>query len=231
MMNSVGNADHTTGLTPPPLLHDHAPDFVTRTTMGERQLSSYRGRWLVFFSHPADFTPVCTSEFIAFAKAYPQFQAAGCDLLALSVDSLFSHLAWARNIQQQFGIEIPFPIAEDAGLQIARAYGMVHPAANSSATVRATFVIDPLGVIRAITWYPMTTGRSIDELLRLVLALQASDEHDALTPENWHPGEPMLETVAATYAGANAMANQEGAADWYYHAKVYKANTPKVIKK
>jgi len=110
MMNSVGNADHTTGLTPPPLLHDHAPDFVTRTTMGERQLSSYRGRWLVFFSIPPISRPF-VQRIHCFAKAYPQFQAAGCDLLALSVDSLFSHLAWARNIQQQFGIEIPFPIA------------------------------------------------------------------------------------------------------------------------
>lgn len=216
---------------PPPLLHDHAPDFVTRTTSGELRLSSFRGRWLLFFSHPADFTPVCTSEFIAFASAYPEFQAAGCDLLALSVDSLFSHLAWTRNIQQQFGIEIPFPIAEDVGLQIARAYGMVHPSANSSATVRAAFVIDPLGVIRAITWYPMTTGRSVSELLRLVRALQATDEHDALTPENWNTGEPMLEAVVGTQAAAQNTAKQDGAADWYYRAKVYKTNAPKVVGK
>lgn len=223
--------DRPQNSAPPPLLHDHAPDFVTRTTMGERRLSSYRGRWLLFFSHPADFTPVCTSEFIAFAKAYPKFQAAGCDLLALSVDSLFSHLAWARNIQQQFGVEIPFPIAEDSGLHIARAYGMVHPAATSTATVRAAFVIDPAGVIRAITWYPMTSGRNVGELLRLVRALQAADEHGALTPENWQPGEPMLEPVAGTYAEAAVMAHQDGAADWYYRAKVYKANAPKGAKK
>lgn len=229
MLNDMDRAQDQTSMVPPPLLNDHAPDFVTRTTMGERRLSSYRGHWLVFFSHPADFTPVCTSEFIAFAKAYPAFQAAGCDLLALSVDSLFSHLAWARNIRKQFGVEIPFPIAEDAGLQIARAYGMVHAAASSSATVRATFVIDPEGVIRAITWYPMTTGRNVSELMRLVLALQACDEHNALTPENWHPADPMLAAVEGTYAGAAATADQEGAADWYYHAKVYKskAKAPK----
>ncbi len=230
-MNNVEIAGHSALPAPPPLLHDHAPDFAARTTMGERQLSSYRGRWLVFFSHPADFTPVCTSEFIAFAMAYPQFQAAGCDLLALSVDSLFSHLAWARSIQQKFGVEIPFPIAEDAGLQIARAYGMVHPLANSSATVRATFVIDPLGVIRAINWYPMTTGRSVNELLRLVYALQATDEHDALTPENWHPGDPMLEAVAGTYDAAATMANQDGATDWYYYARVHKKNAARGAKK
>ena len=231
MMHDDDRAAQAIPSMAPPLLSDHAPDFVTRTTMGERRLSSYRGRWLVFFSHPADFTPVCTSEFIAFAKAYPAFQAAGCDLLALSVDSLFSHLAWARNIQRQFGVEIPFPIAEDSGLHIARAYGMVHPAAASSATVRATFVIDPAGVIRAITWYPMTAGRSISELLRLVLALQAGDEHGALTPENWQPGEPMLEAVAGTYAEAEAMASQAGAAEWYYHSKVYTTNAVKAVKK
>jgi peroxiredoxin (alkyl hydroperoxide reductase subunit C) len=199
-----------------PLLNDHAPDFVTRTTFGERRLSGYLGRWLLFFSHPADFTPVCTSEFVAFAKAFPKFQAAGCDLLALSVDSLFSHLAWARGIQQKFGIEIPFPIAEDAGMQVARAYGMVHAAATSTATVRATYVIDPLGVIRAITWYPMSSGRSVSELLRLVLALQASDAQDALTPENWQPGDQMLAAVASTYAEASLAASQKGSTDWYY---------------
>ncbi len=232
MRNDIDRiAQPTPPMALPPLLNDRAPDFLTRTTMGERRLSSYRGRWLVFFSHPADFTPVCTSEFIAFAKAYPKFQAARCDLLALSVDSLFSHLAWARNIQRQFGVEIPFPIAEDSGLHIASAYGMVHPAATSSATVRATFVIDPVSVIRAITWYPMSSGRNISELLRLVLALQASDEHGALTPENWQPGEPLLEAVAGTYAEAEAMANQDGAADWYYHAKIYKTKAPKAAKK
>src|SRR5271154_1989778 len=127
----------------PLLIGSPAPRFITRTTMGERSIDGYRGRWLVLFSHPADFTPVCTSEFISFSKAYPKFKAAGCELLALSVDSLFSHLAWARNIQQHFGVEVPFPIVEDCGLYIAHAYGMVHPAATTSATVRATFIIDP----------------------------------------------------------------------------------------
>ncbi len=222
-MNDIDRFQEPRLPTSPPLLHDHAPDFVARTTMGERRLSSYRGRWLVFFSHPADFTPVCTSEFIAFAKAHLAFQTAGCDLLAVSVDSLFSHLAWARNIQEHFGVEIPFPIAEDPGLQIARAYGMLHPEANSSATVRATFILDPEGIVRAITWYPMTTGRNVGELLRLVLALQASDEHHALTPESWQPSDPMLEPVAGTYADAAATADRDGAADWYYRAKVYKS--------
>jgi peroxiredoxin 2/4 len=224
MTNGMANTvEQATAPVSVPLLYDHAPDFVTRTTLGERRLSSYRGRWLVFFSHPADFTPVCTSEFVAFAKAYPKFQAAGCDLLALSVDSLFAHLAWARNIHQQFGVEIPFPIAEDSGMYIARAYGMVHPSAASSATVRATYVIDPLGVIRAITWYPMTSGRNVGELLRLVLALQAGDAHEALTPENWQPGDPLLASLSSTYAEAANTAAAEGAIDWYYRAKTVKA--------
>ena len=231
MMNetTAENSDRT--LLAPPLLNDLAPDFVARTTMGERRLSDYRGQWLVFFSHPADFTPVCTSEFIAFAKAYPQFKAAGCELLALSVDSLFSHLAWARNIQQHFGVEVPFPIVEDCGLYIAHAYGMVHPAATTSATVRATFIIDPVGIIRAITWYPMSSGRNIGELLRLLIALQASDQHKALTPENWQPGDPMLEAVAVTYAEASAAAGQEGAADWYYRTRARKAGKDGSTKK
>jgi peroxiredoxin (alkyl hydroperoxide reductase subunit C) len=229
-MNDDTGSAAARSAAPPPLLHDQAPDFVTRTTMGERRLSGYRGRWLLFFSHPADFTPVCTSEFIAFARACPKFKAAGCELLALSVDSLFSHLAWARSIHQQFGVEIPFPIAEDPGLHIAHAYGMVHPSATSSATVRAVFVIDPLGVIRAITWYPMTSGRNVGELLRLVLALQASDEHAALTPENWQPGDPMLDAVARTYAEATSAAGREGAADWYYHVQARPAAKPSLVK-
>ena len=220
-MNSVvvPEGQEPTVVLGPPVLHDPAPEFVTRTTLGERRLSSYRGRWLVFFSHPADFTPVCTSEFIAFAKTYSKFQAVGCDLLALSVDSLFSHLAWVRNIHTVFGVEIPFPIAEDSALVIARAYGMVHAAAANSATVRATYVIDPEGIIRAITWYPMSTGRSVTELLRLVLALQASDEHAALTPENWQPGDSLLEVAPGTYPEAVKAAAGKEAQDWYYRAK------------
>jgi peroxiredoxin (alkyl hydroperoxide reductase subunit C) len=217
-MNAITPADDPMRHHAPPLLHGLAPDFVTRTTLGERRLSDYRGQWLLFFAHPADFTPVCTSEFIALAKAYPEFQAARCELLGLSVDSLFSHLAWVRAIHKEFGVEIPFPIAEDSGLYIAHAYGMVHPAATSSATVRATFVIDPEGLIRAITWYPMTVGRNVAELLRLVLALQAGDAHGALTPENWHPGEPLLDAIPSTYADAKHAAGLAGATDWYYRA-------------
>ena len=157
-------------VTRPLLIGSPAPRFSTRTTMGERSLDDYRGRWLVFFSHPADFTPVCTSEFVAFSKAYDRFQALGCDLLALSVDSLYSHIAWVRSIHERFGVTVPFPITEDPSMAIAAAYGMIHPDAADSSTVRATFVIDPDGLIRAMVWYPMSTGRSV-ELVKFKLKL------------------------------------------------------------
>src|SRR5260370_41469205 len=129
--------------TRPPLIGSPAPRFSTRTTMGNRSLDDYRGRWLVFFSHPADFTPVCTSEFVAFSKAYDRFQALGCDLLALSVDSLFSHIAWVRSIHERFGVTVPFPITEDPSMPIAPTYARIHPDPPDTPTVRATFVIDP----------------------------------------------------------------------------------------
>lgn len=193
-------------------LEDPAPAFTARTTMGERSLASYRGRWLVFFSHPADFTPVCTSEFVAFAKAYDRFQALDCDLLALSVDSLFSHLAWSHSIHRRFGIKLPFPIVEDPSMAIARAYGMLPPNAGSSATVRASFVIDPTGHVRAQITYPMTVGRSVDEILRLVSALQATDRADVSTPEGWQPGDAIILAPPMTLD----LPAPEGAADWYY---------------
>lgn len=182
--------------SPPVVIGSRAPAFSARTTMGTRLLSDYRGRWLVFFSHPADFTPVCTSEFIAFSKAGDEFQALGCDLLALSVDSLFSHIAWARAIEADFQVPVPFPIAEDPSMAIARAYGMISPDASDSATVRATFVIDPDGIVRAILWYPMSTGRSVREILRLVEALQTSDEYAVSTPEGWRKGDDVIEAPA-----------------------------------
>lgn len=198
----------------PPLLHDPAPEFRARTTTGERALSSYRGKWLLLFSHPADFTPVCTSEFVAFARAADRFRALECELLALSVDSLFSHLAWVRSIREQFGVEIPFPIIEDPSMAIARAYGMISPRAPDAAMVRAAFVIDPEGIIRAITWYPMTTGRNVEELLRLVAALQTADAHDVSTPEGWQPGQDVI--LAPPLTAEEAYRQRETGTDWYF---------------
>ena len=196
-----------------PLLHEPAPEFHARTTVGERALADYRDRWLIFFAHPADFTPVCTSEFIAFAEAYGRFQAIGCDLLGLSVDSLFAHIAWLDSIERSFGVRVPFPIVEDPSMAIARAYGMLHPSANGSATVRASFVIDPAGIIRAITWYPMSVGRSVEEMLRLVTALQTSDVQEVFTPEGWQPGDPVLVPPALTLPAASP---ENGGDAWYY---------------
>jgi len=199
-----------------PILGEPAPPFTARTTMGERTLRSYRGRWLIFFSHPADFTPVCTSEFIAMARAHDRFQALDCDLLALSVDSLFSHLAWLSNIRERFGVTVPFPIVEDPSMVIARAYGMLPAGAASSATVRANFVIDPDGIIRALNWYPMTTGRSIEEILRLVAALRFSDAENVLTPADWQPGDAAIAPTPVTIKDVEQQLGGGGVGDWYY---------------
>jgi len=198
----------------PPLLHDPAPDFRARTTLGERTLSGYRGRWLLLFSHPADFTPVCTSEFVAFARAADRFEALGCDLLALSVDSLFSHVAWLRSIHEQFGVKVPFPLIEDPSMAIARAYGMIAPNAPDASMVRAVFAIDPAGIIRAISWYPMTTGRNVEELLRLLAALQVTDAHGVSTPEGWQPGGDII--LPSPLTADAAFERHESGADWYY---------------
>lgn len=199
-------------------INEPAPDFTARTTAGERRLSDYRGRWLLLFSHPADFTPVCTSEFVALARQAEAFEAIGCDLLALSVDSLYSHLAWLADIQRRFGVTVPFPVIEDPSMEIGRAYGMVDDQSADSATVRATFVIDPDGVVRAMSWYPMNIGRSVEEMLRLVQALQAADREQASTPAGWTPGGPMLEPAALTLE--DALARGQGETAWYYRERL-----------
>lgn len=173
-------------------LGDAAPDFQARSTMGEVRLSDYRGRWLVFFSHPADFTPVCTSEFVGITRAADSFAALGCALLGLSVDSLYAHLAWVRAIRQKFAVTIPFPIVEDPSLAIGRAYGMIEAGSTDSAAVRAAYFIDPEGIIQAMTWYPLNVGRSVDEMLRMVAALQRTAGGDVLAPEGWRPGDDLL---------------------------------------
>ncbi len=203
-----------------PRLNEPAPAFEAPTTHGVKRLEDYRGRWLVLFSHPADFTPVCTTEFIAFAKAHAQFQDIGCELLGLSIDSNYSHIAWERNIKEKFGIEIPFPIIADLSMQVARAYGMIQPGASDTSAVRATFVIDPEGKLRAMIYYPMTNGRSIAEILRLVTALQTSDAEGVATPENWQPGDKVIVPPPATAEEAEARM-QEGyeCTDWYFCKK------------
>ncbi|MCJ2185039.1 peroxiredoxin [Novosphingobium sp. 1949] len=189
---------------------DAAPAFTARSTQGPVSLRDYAGRWLVFFSHPADFTPVCTSEFVAFARAEAEFAARDCAILALSVDSLFSHFAWVRAIRDHYDVEVRFPIVEDPTMVIGRAYGMVAPDAPDAGAVRTVFVIDPAQTIRAIVAYPVEVGRSVAEIVRLVTALQVADAGKGLPPEGWQvgdalfePPEPTLESVldAADPAG------------------------------
>lgn len=171
---------------------DRAPDFAARSTAGLINFADYRGRWVLLFSHPADFTPVCTSEFVALAKAADRFAALDCALLAMSVDSLYAHFAWVRAIYESFGVKVQFPVIEDPTLVIGHAYGMVAEAASDSSTVRSNFFIDPDGIIRAITSYPLNIGRSVEEMLRMLAALQAADRTGDLAPEGWQPGEAML---------------------------------------
>ncbi|MFT8675002.1 MAG: peroxiredoxin [Acetobacter sp.] len=199
------NSDSMTCTAEPvPRIGDKAPDFIARTTHGRLQLSKLRGHWVMLFAHPADFTPVCTSEFLAFAAAFERFQAADCALLGLSVDSLPAHLAWIEAIRAQFGVTIPFPIVEDPSMAVARAYGMLDQTAENSATVRAVHVIDPEGIIRAITWYPMSVGRSVTEMLRLLAALQKVSREDVLTPEGWRPGDDTVLPAVQTQQDAVA---------------------------
>lgn len=181
---------------PPPCaglrIGDIAPDFEARSTVGPVKLSTFRGRWLILFSHPADFTPVCTTEFVALAQRAKEFEQRDCALMALSVDSLFAHFAWLRMIRDRFEVEVRFPIIEDPTLVIGRAFGMVGPGDNDSAAVRTTFFIDPKGVIRAMTCYPANVGRSTSEMLRTLDALQAIDSAGGLAPANWQPGDALL---------------------------------------
>jgi peroxiredoxin (alkyl hydroperoxide reductase subunit C) len=207
-----------------PRIGEPAVPFRVRTTLGERSLSDYAGRWLLLLSHPADFTPVCTSEFVAFARAYDEFQALGCDLLGLSVDSLFAHLAWVRSIRDQFDVEIPFPIAEDLSMSMAAAYGMIHPGDTGTATVRASFLIDPTGVVRLISYYPLSTGRNIGELLRALAALQETDASGLSTPAGWRPGEDGVLPPPVTVAEADAR-EKAGAPAWYYQPRTMRSGS------
>jgi peroxiredoxin (alkyl hydroperoxide reductase subunit C) len=188
---------------------DAAPDFIARSTRGQVRLSSYRGRWLIFFSHPADFTPVCTTEFVGLARRQAEFDALDCALVGLSVDSLYAHLAWVKAIEQQFGVAIEFPIIEDPSMAVGLAYGMVDGDSTDALAMRPAYFIDPEGIIRAITSYPHNVGRSADEMLRLVAALKAVGDGKGFAPEGWQPGDALL----APPPDGNG--TPEGGADWF----------------
>ncbi len=203
-----------------PRLNEPAPEFVAKTTHGTIKLSDLKGQWVVLFSHPADFTPVCTTEFMAFAKRNDEFKRLNTKVIGLSIDSIYSHLAWVKSIKDNFDVEIPFPIIDDLDMKVAKAYGMIHPEAADTSAVRAVFVIDDKGILRAMIYYPLTNGRSIDEVLRIVEALQTSQKHGVATPENWKPGDKVIVPPPATQEEANKR-KDEGYeyTDWYFSKK------------
>lgn len=199
-----------------PRLNEPAPEFEAVTTHGVIRLSDYRDSWLILFSHPADFTPVCTTEFMAFTEIYPELQKRGVELLGLSIDSVYSHIAWTRNIEEKMGVKIPFPIIADLDKKVATLYGMIQPGESKTETVRAVFIIDPKGVLRAMIYYPLSTGRNMDEILRLIDALQTVDSHKVATPANWRPGDKVIVPPPTTLemAEERVKAGYE-CVDWY----------------
>lgn len=200
-----------------PRIGEPAPPFQAETTHGTLQLADFQGSWVVLFSHPADFTPVCTTEFIAFAQIAPQLQQRNVQLLGLSIDSTYSHIAWVRTIEEKFGVEIPFPIIADLDKAVATAYGMVMPGESKTETSRCVFVIDGKGTTRAMIYYPLTTGRNMDEILRLIDALQTSDREGVATPANWRPGDKVIVPPPKTVEDARArMKGEYECADWFF---------------
>jgi peroxiredoxin (alkyl hydroperoxide reductase subunit C) len=188
------------------------------------RLSDYtsKGKWVLLFSHPADFTPVCTTEFVEFARHNPEFEKRNVQLVGNSIDSVYSHIAWVRNIESHFKVKIPFPVIADLDQKVARAFGMVHEAVSDTATVRAVFFIDPKHTIRALLYYPLSLGRNIDELLRAVDAMQTADANACATPANWRVGDAVI--VPAPITQADAEKRAAGGADldvtdWYLTRK------------
>lgn len=207
-----------------PLIGDTAPSFVAETTSGTIHFpEDYQGKWVILFSHPADFTPVCTTEFIKFAQLAETFKAMDTELIGLSVDSLSSHIAWLYTIQERVKfngaehIEVQFPLIADLTTQIAQKYGMIHPKANNTKTVRAVFFIDPQSKIRSILYYPASTGRNFDEIVRILTSLQVVDAFDVATPADWQPGEGVIKTSPSTVKGAvqAGLRNQDTTDAWF----------------
>lgn len=177
-----------------PRIGDRAPEFKAVSTISaELNFSEWQGQdWIVLFSHPADFTPVCTTELIEFARQNERFRSRGAKLIGVSVDSVHAHLAWLQNIKERMGVMIPFPIIADVDMRVSTLFGMIHPGASTTSTVRAVFVIDPRRIVRALVYYPLNAGRNIEEILRLVIALQTADKHACGTPANWQEGDKVV---------------------------------------
>jgi len=201
-------------------LGEVVPDFEAVTTHGKIRLSDFKGKWVILFSHPADFTPVCTTEFVAFAQIYPELAKRNVQLIGLSIDSVYSHIAWVRTIKEKFGVTIPFPIIADLDMKVANLFGMIHPKQSTTAAVRCVFVIDPEMKLRAMIYYPLNVGRNMDEILRLIDALQTADKYKVALPANWRPGDPVIVPPPTTQEDAEKRmqeAAQQGyeCIDWF----------------
>lgn len=212
-----------------PRIGDPAPEFTAETTQGTIHFpNDYKGSWVILFSHPADFTPVCTTEFMTFATMEEKFAKANCKLVGLSVDSLYSHIAWLRTIKEKIefkgmkDVEVKFPLIEDITMTVAKKYGMIQPGESSTKAVRAVFFIDPKGIIRTIIYYPLSLGRNFDELYRVLIALQTADEFQVATPADWRPGDDVIVPPAGSCGTAKE--RMEGkddikCYDWFFCTK------------
>ncbi|MGC8823148.1 MAG: peroxiredoxin [Bacteroidales bacterium] len=212
-----------------PRIGDNAPEFKAVTTQGEINFpADYKGSWVILFSHPADFTPVCTSEFMTFASLEPKFNEVNCKLVGLSVDGLYSHIAWLRTIKEKIeyngmkDVEVKFPLIEDITMNVAKKYGMIQPGESQTKAVRAVFFIDPKGIIRAIIYYPLSLGRNFDELYRVVVALQTADSFSVAMPADWRPGKDVIIPTAGSCGVAKErMESKEDMKcyDWFFCTK------------
>lgn len=225
-----------------PRIGDPAPEFTAVTTQGDINFpGDYAGKWVILFSHPADFTPVCTSEFITFASMADKFAEANCDLVGLSIDGLYSHIAWLRTIKEKIefngmkNVEVKFPLIEDISMNVAKKYGMLQPNEDSTKAVRAVFFIDPKGIIRTIIYYPLSLGRNFKELYRVIIALQAADEFGVATPADWEPGDDVIVSPAGSCNTASErMADKDlDCDDWFFCTKKLDKDTvlKRVLKK
>lgn len=216
--------------TPMPRIGDKAPSFTARTTQGDINYpEDYAGKWSILFSHPADFTPVCTSEFMTFATMEQEFKDLNCELVGLSVDGLFSHIAWLRTIKEKIeykgmkNVEVNFPLIEDISMNVANKYGMIQPNENETQAVRAVFFVDPKGIIRTIIYYPLSLGRNFDELKRVLIGLQAADEFGVAMPADWRPGDDVIVPPAGSCGAAkDRMESAEEDVhcyDWFFCTK------------
>jgi peroxiredoxin (alkyl hydroperoxide reductase subunit C) len=203
-------------------LNGPAPDFQANTTQGPIKLSEWaKDKWVILFSHPADFTPVCTTEFVEFAKRADALAQKGVQLLGNSIDSVYSHIAWIRSIEQHFGVKIGFPVIADLDQKVARLYGMIHEPSSVTAAVRCVYFIDPKRVLRAMIYYPLNVGRNFDEIVRVIDALQTADKNGVACPANWKPGDDVIVPAPLTTDAATARTQDKSlqVTDWYLSKK------------